>query len=267
MEIKTRTPVKTRLSSVANSVQLLKAFSDEEYELGISSLAKKLHLAKSTVHRLATTLVSADMLEQDRESGKYRLGLALFELGSMVRRNMDVVAEAKPYLKLVMEKTGETVHLGVLDHASVLYINKIETRQAIRMNSNIGGRAPVHCTALGKAILAFQDASTIDDVIAKGLASLTVKTITDPKLLRQELANVRARNYAIDDEEIEIGLRGVAAPIRNHTSRVVAALSIAGPVQRMTKKIVASYAPDVMAAADAISQRLGFLPHRVAGPR
>ena len=255
---------KTRLSSVANSVQLLKAFSDDHYELGISSLSKRLGLAKSTVHRLATTLVGADMLEQDRESGKYRLGLALFELGSMVRRNMDVVAEAKPYLKLVMEKTGETVHLGVLDHASVLYINKMETRQAIRMNSNIGGRAPVHCTALGKAILAFQDDATVDDVIERGLAALTAKTITDPVVLRQELALVRARNYAIDDEEIEIGLRGVAAPIRNHTGNVVAALSIAGPVQRMTKKVVASYAPDVVAAAEAVSQRLGYLPHRLA---
>lgn len=254
---------KTRLSSVANSIELLKVFSDEEYELGISSLAKRLGLAKSTVHRLATTLVRADMLEQDRESGKYRLGLALFELGSMVRRNMDVVAEAKPYLKLVMEKTGETVHLGILDHSSVLYINKIETRQAIRMNSNIGGRAPVHCTALGKAILAFQDAETIDAVIAHGLAALTPKTITDPDLLKQELATVRARNYAIDDEEIEIGLRGVAAPIRSHTGDVFAALSIAGPVQRMTKKVVASYVPDVMAAAEAVSQRLGYLPHRL----
>ena len=185
----------------------------------------------------------------------------------MVRRNMDVVAEAKPYLRMLMEKTGETVHLGILDHASVLYINKIETRQAIRMNSNIGGRAPVHCTALGKAILAFQDTATIDDVIARGLLPLTSKTITDPKLLKQELATVRARNYAIDDEEIEIGLRGLAAPIRNHTSQVVAALSIAGPVQRMTKKIVASYVPDVVAAAEAISQRLGFLPHRLAAPK
>lgn len=255
---------KSRLSSVANSIALLKVFSDDEYELGISSLAKRLGLAKSTVHRLATTLVKADMLEQDRESGKYRLGLALFELGSMVRRNMDVVAEAKPYLKLLMEKTGETVHLGILDHASVLYINKIETRQAIRMNSNIGGRAPVHCTALGKAILAFQDAETIEAVIAQGLPALTPKTITHPELLKQELATVRAHNYAIDDEEIEIGLRGVAAPIRSHTGDVVAALSIAGPVQRMTKKVVASHVPDVVAAAEAVSQRLGYLPHRLS---
>ena len=137
-------PVKSssRLSSVANSIRLLKAFTDDEYELGVSSLAKRLGLAKSTVHRLASTLIKDDMLEQDRETGKYRLGLALFELGARVRRKMNVFNEAQFALKELVDKTGETAHLTVLDHASVLFLYKFESRQAIRMKSVLGARVP-----------------------------------------------------------------------------------------------------------------------------
>lgn len=248
----------SRLSSVANSIRLLKVFSDDEYELGVSSLAKRLGLAKSTVHRLASTLIKDDMLDQDKETGKYRLGLALFELGARVRRKMNVVNEARFALKDLTEKTGETTHLTVLDHASVLFINKIESRQAIRMKSNVGARAPAHCTADGKALLAYQTNEMIESIAVGGLAAFTPKTIIDVRLLMADLAQVRARGYAIDDEETEIGLRAIAAPIRDHTGEVVAAISVAGPIQRMTKKLVLSYAPKVVGAAEAISARLGY---------
>src|SRR5512140_1610353 len=134
-------PRRMRLSSVANSIRLAKAFSEHENEMGISALATRLGLAKSTVHRLATTLVEYDILEQNRESGKYRLGLALFELGTLVRRKMDAVSE--------------TLQLAVLDHQSVLYIRILESRQQVRMSSTVGSRAPAHCTSVGKALLAF----------------------------------------------------------------------------------------------------------------
>ena len=248
----------SRLSSVANSIRLMKAFSDEEHEFGVSSLAKRLGLAKSTVHRLASTLIKDDMLEQDKETGKYRLGLALFELGARVRRKMNVVNEARFALKELMEKTGETAHLTVLDHASVLFINKFESRQAIRMKSNVGSRAPAHSTADGKALLAYQSREMIETIAAGGLSALTSKTITDVGQLLEDLAQVRLRGYAIDDEETEIGLRSIAAPIRDHTGEVVAAIGVAGPIQRMTKKVVLSYAPKVVTAAESISTRLGY---------
>ncbi|MGE5740082.1 MAG: IclR family transcriptional regulator, partial [Betaproteobacteria bacterium] len=112
-----------RLSSVANATRLMKAFSEGEYEIGISNLARRLGLGKSTVHRLASTLVAVDFLERNPETGAYRLGLALFELGMLVRRKMSFVNEARPYLRALMERTGESVHLTVLDHGSVLYVN------------------------------------------------------------------------------------------------------------------------------------------------
>ena len=249
-----------RLSSVANSIRLLKAFTDDEFELGVSSLAKRLGLAKSTVHRLASTLIKDDMLEQDKQTGKYRLGLALFELGARVRRKMNVFNEAQFALKDLVEKTEETAHLTVLDHASVMFLYKFESRQAIRMKSILGARVPAHCSADGKAILAYQTKERIESIAVNGLAALTAKTITSVEQLMVDLAQVRARGYALDDEETEVGLRAIAAPIRDHTGEVVAAISIAGPIQRMTKKVVLSHAPKVVAAADAISARLGHSP-------
>ena len=248
----------SRLSSVANSIRLLKAFTDDEYELGVSSLAKRLGLAKSTVHRLASTLIKDDMLEQDRETGKYRLGLALFELGARVRRKMNVFNEAQFALKDLVEKTGETAHLTVLDHASVLFLYKVESRQAIRMKSVLGARVPAHSSADGKALLAYQTNEMIQSIAVDGLAAITPKTIVDLNMLMADLAQVRARGYALDDEETEIGLRAIAAPIRDNAGEVVAAISVAGPIQRMTKKVVLSHAPKVVAAADAISTRLGY---------
>ena len=249
-----------RLSSVANSIRLTKAFSEDEYEMGISALAIRLGLAKSTVHRLATTLVEYDILEQNRETGKYRLGLALFELGTLVRRKMDTASESRAQMYSLAEMTGETVQLAVLDHQSVLYIRILESRQAVRMSTIAGSRAPAHCTSVGKILLAHQLPEVVREIVDNGLKRYTVNTITDPAVLAEELAAIRAKGFALDDEEIEVGLRCVAAPIRNHSGRVIAAISVAAPVQRMTKKNVQSTIPTVVAAADAISRRLGYLP-------
>jgi DNA-binding IclR family transcriptional regulator len=253
---------RTRLSSVANSLRLIKAFSEDEYEIGISDLAKRLGLAKSTVHRLASTLLEQGMLEQNPADGKYHLGLALFELGTMVRRKMDFTVEARPFLRTLMEKTGETVHLAILDHDSILYVITHESKQALRMGSKVGTRAPVHSTAVGKVLLASQPEEEIERIVARGLPQSTPGTIVEAKALRRELALVKAQGHAVDDEESEIGLRAIAAPIRNYSGDVVAAISIAGPVHRMTKKALLSWLRELVDAAEAVSQRLGWQPAR-----
>lgn len=253
-------PQRMRLSSVANAVRLTKAFSESEFEMGISALAARLGLAKSTVHRLATTLVEYDILEQNRETGKYRPGLALFELGTLVRRKMDTASESRLQMYSLTEMTGETVQLAVLDRLSVLYIRILESRQSVRMSTIAGSRAPAHCTSVGKVLLAYQAPEVIRQVVDNGLKRYTANTITEAAVLAEELAAIRAKGYAIDDEEIEVGLRCVAAPVRNHTGQVIAAISVAAPVQRMSKKNVQATIPTVVAAADAISRRLGYLP-------
>ena len=249
-----------RLSSVATSVRLLKAFSEEQVEIGISELARRLGVAKSTVHRLAVTLVADGMLEQNPDTGKYRLGIALFRLGSLVRRRMIMSNEARPLLRELREKVNETVHLAVLDGDEIMYVYNLESTQAIRMRSDVGVRKPAYCTAEGQAILAFQPAEVVERVVRHGLAPRTPQTITDGIQLRKVLDGIRHRGCAIEDEESELGMRCVAAPLRNDAGEVVAAIGLAGPVSRLSKKALAAFIPHVIETAAAISARLGHRP-------
>jgi IclR family KDG regulon transcriptional repressor len=247
-----------RLSSVATAVRLLKAFSEDEVEIGISALARRLSLAKSTVHRLAVTLVAEGLLEQDRENGKYQLGIALFRLGALVRRRMNVSNQARPYLYDLREKINESVHLAILDETEIMYVYNLEGTHAIRMRSDIGVRKPAYCTAEGQVILAFQPDVVVARVIAAGLVPRTPKTITSPEKFVRELAAIRQRGCAVEDEESEIGMISIAAPIRDDSGEVVAAVGIAGPVTRLSKKAVAAVMPHVIATADLVSTRLGY---------
>ena len=247
----------TRLSSVANAILLMKAFSDEQSELGISALAERLGLAKSTVHRLASTLLEAGMLEQNKETGRYRLGLAVFELGSLVRRRFDMSFEAKPWLMTLREQTGETVNLSILDHGSIVCVNFLESKKVNRITSGIGLRKPIHCTAEGKALAAFQSASIIQQIIEVKLERRTSRTVVSPSTLKEEFASIRSRGYATDDEEYETGVRGIAAPIMDDSGLPVAAVGVTGPTQRLTKTHLLSLARHVTAAAQEISARIG----------
>ena len=247
-----------RLSSVTTAIQLLKAFSEEQVDIGISELSRKLGVAKSTVHRLAATLAAEGLLEQDRDTEKYRLGIALFRLGALVRRRMDISSQGRPFLYALREKTNETVHLAILDGTEIMYVYNLESTQAIRMRSDLGVRKPAYCTAEGQAILAWQPQNVVDAVIAQGLTPRTPQTITDPAKLMKALAVIRQRGCAIEDEESEIGMRGISAPIRNDAGEVVAAVGLAGPVTRLSKKAIAAFIPHVIETADQVSERLGY---------
>jgi DNA-binding IclR family transcriptional regulator len=253
-------PPKTRLSSVAAAFRLLNAFSEEEVEIGVSALAKRLGLAKSTVHRLAVTLVGEGILEQNPENEKYRLGINLFRLGALVRQRMNLSNEAKPYLVELRELTGETVHLAILNQNQIMYVYNLESRQAIRARSDVGVRKPAYCTAEGLAMLAFQPDEVVEAVIAEGLSPRTLHTSVDQAGLRRRLAEIRQTGSAVEDEESEIGMRGIAAPVREASGAVVAAVGLAGPVQRLSKRTISGFVPSVVRTADAISARLGYRP-------
>jgi DNA-binding IclR family transcriptional regulator len=246
-----------RLSSVTSAMRLLKVFSEDEVDIGISALAKRLGLAKSTAHRLATTLVTEGMLEQGRENGKYRLGVGLFRLGTLVRRRMEVSNEARPYLYALRETINESVHLAILDGAEIMYVYHLESTHALRTRSELGMRKPAHSTAEGQAILAFQPQDVIDRVVARGLTARASTSAAGPDRFLRALAAVRQRGCAIDDEESEVGMVCVAAPIRDDSGTVVAALGIAGPVTRLSKKAVGTVIPQVIATADQVSERMG----------
>ena len=247
-----------RLSSVTTAVRLLKTFSEGEAEIGVTSLAKRLGVAKSTVYRLASTLVAEGMLEQNRENEKYRLGIALFGLGALVRQRMNLSTEGRPYIFDLREATNETVHLAVLDRSQTMYVYDLESTQAIRMRANLGARKPALCTAEGRAILAFQPREVIETVIREGFRPRTPKTITEPAALRAALEEVRRLGYAREDEQSEMGMRSIAAPIRDSTGLVVGAVGMAGPLQRLSDETLTRYAPLVVETANVISVRLGY---------
>jgi IclR family KDG regulon transcriptional repressor len=246
-----------RLSSVTTAIRLLKAFSESEEEIGVSALAQRLGVAKSTVHRLAVTLVAEGLLEQNPETERYRLGIGLFGLGTLVRRRMDLSNEARPYLFDLRERTHETVLLGVPTDTEIMYVYNLESPHSLRMRSDIGVRRPGYCTAVGRAIFAFASEETVERLLAPPLAQRTPKTVTVPGALRSMLAEVRSRGYAIEDEESEPGIRCIAAPVRGAGGAVVGALGIAGPTQRLNLSALRALAAPLIEATAAISVRLG----------
>jgi DNA-binding IclR family transcriptional regulator len=253
------------LQSVDHALAVLEAFDAGTPELGVTALSGRLKLAKSTVYRLLSTLASRGYVYQNPATGKYRLGLKTFEVGSLAVSQLTVRDVALPYLEKLRDATKETVHLGVRDGDAVIYIEKIETPHAMRMYSRTGRRAPLHCTALGKALLAFSPPAEAARLLRRGLRRYTPHTITDPQVFGKELAKVRERGYALDEEEFEEGLKCVAAPLWDYTGGVVATAGIAGPHIRITSDRLPDLIAVVREVAGEISTRLGYRPG--AGPR
>ncbi len=251
-------PASGRLSSVTSALLVLKAFSAEEAEIGISSLAKRLKLAKSTVHRLAVTLAAEGFLEQNPETGRYRLGLSLFTLGALARRRMDVSNVSRPLLGVLRDKYQEATTLAILSRSAIMFLHNLESGQAIGTRAYIGDLKPAYCTAEGRVMLAFGPPAVVAEVLKEGLPARTPKTITDADEWQRALDEVRQSGYAIDDEESEAGMRCIAAPVRDISGKVVAAVGLAGPTQRLTKKDLRAMAPDVISTGDAVSVRLGY---------
>lgn len=246
------------LSSVTSALQLMKVFSVEETELGISALAKELGVAKSTAHRLAVTLATEGFLEQNLENGRYRLGLALFELGTLVRRRMDVSTLGLPLLGALRDATQEAVHLAMLAQTDIVYLYNLESSQAVGTRSYLGMRKPAFCTSEGRVLLGFAPPEQTVAVMKGALVQRTPNTVIEPKALIRILEEVRANGYALDDEESEIGMRGLAAPVRDASGRVIAAVGLSGPMQRLSKKELRRLVPQVVSTADSISARMGY---------
>jgi DNA-binding IclR family transcriptional regulator len=247
-----------RIQSIERAVSILNAFSPEDPELGVTELAERLGLHKSTVHRFMVNLDAAGLVERNPRTGRYRLGLRIFELGGLVMQQMNLWDEALPFLEGLVHDTGETGHLAVLDGGEAIYIERVEARRALRVPSAIGRGYPAHATNLGKVLLADLPRERVEQIVAeRGLAAYTPHTITDLQRLEAELERIRALGYAIDNEEYDEGLRCIGAPVRDHSGYVVAALGIGGPVTRITPDRVDELADLVMTAARGLSRRLG----------
>lgn len=247
-----------RIQAIERAVAILNAFSADEHELGVTEIADRLGLHKSTVHRFIVNLDAAGMVERNSRTGRYRLGMRIFELGGLVKQRINLWDEALPFLESLVRDTGETGHLAVLDAGEAIYIERVEARRALRVPSAVGRGYPAHATNLGKVLLADLEPERLAEIVReRGLSAYTPHTIVDPNALDLELSRIRERGYAIDNEEYDEGLRCIGAPVRDHSGRVVAALGIGGPVTRITPARVEDLSTLVMAAASGLSRRLG----------
>ena len=255
------------LSTVRNAARLLKVFRSREADLGVSELARRLGLGKSTVHRMLTTLVAEGLIEQNQRTGGYRLGIVMFELGQAVRVHMDLHAAVGPVLTELRTQTGESSQVGVLDGHEVVYVDRMESAHSLRLFTETGRRVPVHCTSSGKVLLAYLPEARRQAVLraAAPLTALTPHTITSPAQLAAELDRVRRRGWAEAVNEREIGVASIAAPVRDVSGEVTAAISIGVPLARCSVMALRRLAPVIMEAAEAASRRLGW-PGEVSRP-
>jgi DNA-binding IclR family transcriptional regulator len=239
-------------------VDILEAFTRIGPELGVSDISRALDLKKATTHRLLASLRRRGIVEQNPRTRRYRLGLKLWELGQLATSHVDWLDRIRPYLQELTDVAGETTHLAILSDGQVLYVEKVESTRSLRMPSQVGRRLPAHCTGVGKALIAYLPEEVLRALIARrGLAGYTRNTITEPGRLSAELAATRERGYSVDNEEIEEGLVCIGAPVRDHSSHVVAAVSIAGPSSRLRPETIETHARSVVRIAAAMSAALG----------
>ncbi|NKC33425.1 IclR family transcriptional regulator [Falsiroseomonas selenitidurans] len=241
--------------SFAKGLALLRALALSPQPRGVSELAREQGLTKSNAFRLLQTLVAAGFVRR-HAAGSYEAGLLLWELGAAVAGRLDLRRIAAPHLAGLAQATEESVHLSVLEGTEVLYLDKVEGPHPVRAYSRIGGRAPAHGVATGKALLAWRDPAPAP-ASPPPLERFTPQTITDPAALAAALAQVRAEGWAMNQGEWREGVAGLAAPIRDATGAVVAAIGISGPAERLRPRRMRAMAPLVVQAAAAISRQLG----------
>jgi IclR family KDG regulon transcriptional repressor len=252
------------LESADRVLRVLEAFSPGRRDLSLSEIAEALELPRSSVHRLLAVLIAHEFVERDPQTRRYRLGLRLFEIGSIVIHQRGLHSAAHPVLEELAVSTGETCHLAVLSGIEAVYVYKVEGEASIIMSSRVGGRAPAHCTSIGKVLLAWGGRELIQRVVDAGLKAYTAETITTAEALEEELEKVRRQGYAMDVEEYERNLCCVAAPVRDYSGAVIAALGLAGPRSRLGNRRLNELAAPVTAAAEAVSQKLGYVPATAA---
>ncbi|MBE3577921.1 MAG: IclR family transcriptional regulator [Limnochordales bacterium] len=249
----------TKVKSLQKAIQVLKCFTSSHPELRVTEISRMLALNKSTVYNILATLEAEGLVEQDRESGKYRLGLELLRLANIVREGLGLRKVALPAMEKAKELFQETVHLAIEQDGYVVYLESVQPLDRSVARLATGKRAYMHCTGVGKAILAYLPDERVDEILARhGMARYTPNTITSPEALKAELAATRRRGYAIDNMEHEWGIRCIAVPIRDETGRVVASISVSGPSERLPLEELGEMAQPLIALGLDVSRRLGW---------
>ncbi|KUI97811.1 DNA-binding transcriptional regulator KdgR [Vibrio sp. MEBiC08052] len=246
------------VSSVLKVFSILQALGEQK-EIGVSELSQRLMMSKATTYRFLQTMKSLGYISQEGEADKYSLTLKLFELGAKSLEYVDLVSLADKEMHCISEKTNEAVHLGALDDGAIIYIHKIDSGYNLRMQSRIGRRNPLYSTAIGKVLLSERDESFVRQVLEPvEFVKHTDKTLENVDQLLAELAYVRERHFAEDNEEQESGLRCLAAPVYDRFGNIIAGLSISFPTIRFDEKRMSYYVGLLQQAGKNISEQLGY---------
>lgn len=245
------------IQSVQRAAAILRSFTEAEAELGVTVISERLGLHKSTVSRLLSTLLQEGFVEQNRETGKYRLGLGLVSLAGYALERIDLRRVAHPHLVSLAELSQENINITILDGNECVNIERVASPRLIRYVGSIGRRTPLHCTSTGKVLLAYMTSAERDAVLSPKLTRYTANTIVDRQTLEEVLEQVRAQGYALARQEYEEDLTAIAAPICNHLGRVIAAVSISGPTYRLEADKIEAFAGPLRETARKISAQLG----------
>jgi len=249
----------TKVKSIAKALTLIDFLSKYSNGVNLNEISENLNMSKSTVSDILSTLKDFSYVEQSTVRGKYKLGIRLFEIGNIVKGNMDIHNIAVSYIEEIVKEMKETVHLAILDDGDVLYIDKREANNEFKIVSQIGARLPAHCTAVGKVLLAALSDDEIEHIVErKGLPKKTENTITNINTLFLEISKIREKGYAIDNEEIISNLKCVAAPIKNHEGKVIAALSISCVKNGVYEEKFARAIKKITETTNIISKKMGM---------
>jgi DNA-binding IclR family transcriptional regulator len=247
-----------KVQSVDKALLILRLLADKGREMKLTEISDELDINKSTLHGIISTLKYHGYVDQDGKTQKYRLGLYLIELGEIAAGSLDIINITSPIIDQVSQKLRETVHIASLDNFEVVYVNKRESNQSMRIFTSIGSRNPAYCTGVGKAILAFQDDEIVNELIPDKLEQFTPNTITDRREFKNSLKKIKENGYAFDKEEFSVGLTCVAAPIFDSTGKAKYAISVSGPTVRMTEEKVRESIEIIREAALEISRKIGY---------
>jgi DNA-binding IclR family transcriptional regulator len=246
-----------QLHSLDRAVAVLEMLGESDTALSLAEVCQRLRLHKSTAHRSLMVLERSALIERTPEN-RYRLGLKLYELGNRAVEQVDLRTRVHPYFRRLAAQVGETVHLSVLQKTSIVYLDKVEPNRRVCVSSKTGTSNPVYCTSMGKAMLAFQPPEVIEQIVGKiRFVRYTHKTLTSRDALLKALERVRRRGYAIDDQEIELGVRCIGAPIFDEKRNAIAAVSVSGPASRITAPTMPEIAEHLLRCCRDISVSLG----------
>jgi IclR family transcriptional regulator, KDG regulon repressor len=247
------------IQAVDRALRILDLFDENENEMKITDISNRIGLHKSTVHSLLKTLQMHGYIDQNLENGKYKLGMKLFERGNFIIHGLDIRKVAKTHLVDLSAKTGQTTHLGILNGKEGVYIDKVEGPKAVILYSRIGRRIPIHCSAIGKSLVAFKNKEELRKLLQGYIYNVqTSNTITNEEDFLVEIKQISNRGYAVDNQENEPGVRCIAVPVHDHTGQVIAAVSISTLVTQVDDAELLIFTEMLKKEANEMSLKMGY---------